>query len=406
MNDLSASEIRRIWFLDPLSQPRYARRYENSSWALRPLSGMKQTVRLAGGINELFGTLDENIKLFESTLHVTTHLQDHDLEIEGAPAQVERAAQILSEYNNRIREGRVPGSQEVKSLLRIATAEPASELRGAFSPTRTRSFGKKSIAPKSPNQRRYIEALETFDMVFAIGPGGTGKTYLAVAMAVSALLSKQVNRIILARPAVEAGERLGFLPGTLQEKVDPYMRPLYDALHDLLEADKLESYLEKGIIEVAPLAFMRGRTLNDSFVILDEAQNTTSEQMKMFVTRLGFNSKAVITGDITQIDLPNARRSGLLEAADVLKRVEGLAFVHFDEVDVVRHHLVQRIIRAYDEHKNRIAVQQVLSLSEGKTSEGKAGDGRGADVANAEEKQTELVRDEAGSKTASTEARG
>ena len=311
---------------------------------------MKQTVRLAGGINELFGTLDENIKLFESTLHVTTHLQDHDLEIEGAPAQVERAAQILSEYNNRIREGRVPGSQEVKSLLRIATAEPASELRGAFSPTRTRSFGKKSIAAKSPNQRRYIEALESFDMVFAIGPGGTGKTYLAVAMAVSALLSKQVNRIILARPAVEAGERLGFLPGTLQEKVDPYMRPLYDALHDLLEADKLERYLEKGIIEVAPLAFMRGRTLNDSFVILDEAQNTTSEQMKMFLTRLGFNSKAVITGDVTQIDLPDSRRSGLVEAIDVVGKIEGIAMVYFDEHDVVRHSLVQRIIKAYDEH--------------------------------------------------------
>jgi len=311
---------------------------------------MKQTVRLAGGINELFGTLDENIKLFESTLHVTTHLQDHDLEIEGAPAQVERAAQILSEYNNRIREGRVPGSQEVKSLLRIATAEPASELRGAFSPTRTHSFGKKSIAAKSPNQRRYIEALESFDMVFAIGPGGTGKTYLAVAMAVSALLSKQVNRIILARPAVEAGERLGFLPGTLQEKVDPYMRPLYDALHDLLEADKLESYLEKGIIEVAPLAFMRGRTLNDSFVILDEAQNTTSEQMKMFLTRLGFNSKAVITGDVTQIDLPDSRRSGLVEAIDVVGKIEGIAMVYFDEHDVVRHSLVQRIIKAYDEH--------------------------------------------------------
>ena len=311
---------------------------------------MKQTVRLAGGINELFGTLDENIKLFESTLHVTTHLQDHDLEIEGAPAQVERAAQILSEYNNRIREGRVPGSQEVKSLLRIATGEPSSALRGAFSPTRTRSFGKKSIAPKSPNQRRYIEALETFDMVFAIGPGGTGKTYLAVAMAVSALLSKQVNRIILARPAVEAGERLGFLPGTLQEKVDPYMRPLYDALHDLLEADKLESYLEKGIIEVAPLAFMRGRTLNDSFVILDEAQNTTSEQMKMFLTRLGFNSKAVITGDVTQIDLPDSRRSGLIEAIEVVGKIEGIAMVYFDEHDVVRHSLVQRIIKAYDEH--------------------------------------------------------
>jgi phosphate starvation-inducible PhoH-like protein len=311
---------------------------------------MKQTVRLVGGISELFGTLDENIKLFESTLHVTTHLQDHDLEIEGAPAQVERAAQILGEYNNRVREGRVPASQEVKSLLRVATAAPSSELRGAFSPTRVRSFGKKSIAPKSPNQARYMEALETFDMVFAIGPGGTGKTYLAVSMAVSALLSKQVTRIILARPAVEAGERLGFLPGTLQEKVDPYMRPLYDALHDLLEADKLESFLEKGIIEVAPLAFMRGRTLNDSFVILDEAQNTTSEQMKMFLTRLGFNSKAVITGDVTQIDLPDSRRSGLVEAIEIVGKIEGISMVYFDEHDVVRHSLVQRIIKAYDEH--------------------------------------------------------
>src|SRR6202167_3305128 len=310
---------------------------------------MKQTVRLVGGISELFGTLDENIKLFESTLHVRTHLQDHDLEIEGAPAQVERAAQILGEYNNRVREGRVPASQEVKSLLRVATTAPSSELRGAFSPTRVRSFGKKSIAPKSPNQARYMEALETFDMVFAIGPGGTGKTYLAVSMAVSALLSKQVTRIILARPAVEAGERLGFLPGTLQEKVDPYMRPLYDALHDLLEADKLESFLEKGIIEVAPLAFMRGRTLNDSFVILDEAQNTTSEQMKMFLTRLGFNSKAVITGDVTQIDLPDARKSGLVEAIEVVGKIEGISFVYFDERDVVRHNLVQRIIKAYEE---------------------------------------------------------
>jgi phosphate starvation-inducible protein PhoH and related proteins len=311
---------------------------------------MKQTVRLAGGINELFGTLDENLKLFESSLHVTTHLRDHDLEIEGAPAQVERAAKILGEYNQRIRDGRLPDSQEVKSLLQIATAEPASELRGTFSPTRTHSFGKKSIMPKSPNQKRYLEALEAFDMVFAIGPGGTGKTYLAVAMAVSALLSKQVNRIILARPAVEAGERLGFLPGTLQEKVDPYMRPLYDALHDLLEAEKLERFLEKDIIEVAPLAFMRGRTLNDSFVILDEAQNTTSEQMKMFLTRLGFNSKAVITGDVTQIDLPDPRRSGLVEAIEIVGKIEGISLIYFDERDVVRHSLVQRIIKAYDEY--------------------------------------------------------
>jgi len=186
-------------------------------------------------------------------------------------------------------------------------------------------------------------------MVFAVGPGGTGKTYLAVAMAVSALLAKQVNRIILARPAVEAGERLGFLPGTLQQKIDPYMRPLYDAIYDLLDTDKLERYLDKGIIEVAPLAFMRGRTLNDSFVILDEAQNTTSEQMKMFLTRLGFNSKAVITGDITQIDLPSGRRSGLIEAIDVVGKIEGIAFVYFNERDVVRHNLVQQIIKAYDE---------------------------------------------------------
>jgi phosphate starvation-inducible PhoH-like protein len=235
-------------------------------------------------------------------------------------------------------------------LLQIATAEPSGELRGAFSPTRTHSFGKKSITPKSPNQKRYLEALEAYDMVFAIGPGGTGKTYLAVSMAVSALLSKQVNRIILARPAVEAGERLGFLPGTLQEKVDPYMRPLYDALHDLLEAEKLERFLEKDIIEVAPLAFMRGRTLNDSFVILDEAQNTTSEQMKMFLTRLGFNSKAVITGDVTQIDLPDSRRSGLIEAIEIVGKIEGISLVYFDERDVVRHSLVQRIIKAYDEY--------------------------------------------------------
>jgi phosphate starvation-inducible PhoH-like protein len=313
---------------------------------------MKQTVRIAGGIHELFGTLDENLKLFESSLHVRTHLHDHDLEIEGEPAQVERAARILGDYNQRIRDGKIPNSHEVKSLLRIATEGPAETPApgGAFSPAHTKTFAKKSVAPKSTNQRRYIEAMETHDMVFGIGPGGTGKTYLAVAMAVSALLAKQVNRIILARPAVEAGEKLGFLPGTLQEKVDPYMRPLYDALHDLLDAEKLGRFLEKDIVEVAPLAFMRGRTLNDSFVILDEAQNTTSEQMKMFLTRLGFNSKAVITGDVTQIDLPSGRRSGLVEAIEVVGRIEGISLIYFDERDVVRHNLVQRIIKAYDEY--------------------------------------------------------
>ncbi|MFZ0877994.1 MAG: PhoH family protein, partial [Candidatus Acidiferrales bacterium] len=298
---------------------------------------MKQTVRLLGDVSEFCGTLDENIKLFESALQVTTNLRDSEIEIEGEAARVSQAARVLDQYNELVRERNGLASGDVKSLLRMATQEPETQLRGAFSPTRgPRSFGKKGVTAKGPNQRRYIEALESFDMVFAIGPGGTGKTYLAVAMAVSALLSKQVNRIILARPAVEAGERLGFLPGTLQEKVDPYMRPLYDALHDILEADKLERFLEKGIIEVAPLAFMRGRTLNDSFVILDEAQNTTSEQMKMFLTRLGFNSKAVITGDVTQIDLPMDRRSGLVEAIEIVGKIEGISLVYFDERDVVR----------------------------------------------------------------------
>lgn len=317
---------------------------------------LKQTVRIAGELNDFFGTLDENLKLLESSLKITTHLKDRgDLELEGDPEQVERAAKIINEYNQRVREGRPPKNDEIRALLRVGAEEPREHLNSAFSPVRPRHVGRKHVTARSGNQRKYVEAIETHDMVFAIGPGGTGKTYLAVAMAVSALLAKQVNRIILARPAVEAGERLGFLPGTLQEKVDPYMRPLYDALHDLLEADKLESFLEKDIIEVAPLAFMRGRTLNDSFVILDEAQNTTGEQMKMFLTRLGFNSKAVITGDITQIDLPNDRRSGLVEAMDIVGKIEGIAFIYFDERDVVRHTLVQQIIKAYDEHSTQPA---------------------------------------------------
>ena len=240
------------------------------------------------------------------------------------------------------------------------TADSTATLRGLAEAGKQRSFGKRSVQPKSINQRRYLEAIEKHDMVFGVGPAGTGKTYLAVAMAISALMSKRVNRIVLARPAVEAGERLGFLPGTLQEKVDPYLRPLYDALYDMLDPDKVDRYLEKNVIEIAPIAFMRGRTLNDAFVILDEAQNTTSEQMKMFVTRLGFNSKAVITGDITQIDLPNANRSGLVEAVEILGKVEGIRFCYFDEGDVVRHHLVQRIIRAYDDYKGR---NEQLSLS-------------------------------------------
>jgi phosphate starvation-inducible protein PhoH and related proteins len=313
---------------------------------------------MSGGIAELFGAYDENLKLLESTLHVTTQLRDDNIEIEGDSAEVHRAAKFLNDYNQLIREGKKIESGQVKAMLRMANEEPDFSMRGAVEHAHPRTFGKKPITAKTSNQRRYMEALEKFDMVFAIGPGGTGKTYLAVAMAVSALLTKQVNRIILVRPAVEAGERLGFLPGTLQEKVDPYMRPLYDALHDMLDADKLGRYLEKDIIEVAPLAFMRGRTLNDSFVILDEAQNTTSEQMKMFLTRLGFNSKAVITGDITQIDLPNDRRSGMVEAIEVVGKIDGIAMIYFDERDVVRHSLVQRIIKAYDEYAGGTASQR------------------------------------------------
>src|SRR5258706_6870377 len=334
-----------------------------------PSKWMKRTIHITGKIEPFFGTLDENIRSLEDYLRVRTHLHDTRLTVEGEQEGVDQAVRIVEEDNHLTRHGRELSSADVKSLVRVATEERHESPRGMFEHGRTRSFGEKVVTPKNASQRRYMEEIEKHDMMFAVGPGGTGKTYLAVAMAVSSLLTKQVNRIILARPAVEAGERLGFLPGTLQQKIDPYMRPLYDALYDMLDADKLDRFLEKGIVEVAPLAFMRGRTLNDSFVILDEAQNTRSEQMKMILTRLGFNSKAVVTGDITQIDLPNARRSGLLEAIDILKRVEGLTFVHFDESDVVRHHLVQRIIRAYDEHKTHIAEQQMLLLAGGKSAE-------------------------------------
>src|SRR5512146_936345 len=325
---------------------------------------MKKNIEISSNIGTLFGTRDENLHLLEDGLNVTIDLKANSVEIEGAPRDVARAEQVFSDYDQLQRSGFVFNNGDLGSMLRILTTDPNATLRGLVEAGRQRSFGKRTVQPKGMNQRRYLDAIEKEDMVFGIGPAGTGKTYLAVAMAISALLAKRVNRIILARPAVEAGERLGFLPGTLQEKVDPYLRPLYDALYDMLEPEKVDRYLEKNIIEIAPIAFMRGRTLNDAFVILDEAQNTTSEQMKMFVTRLGFNSKAVITGDITQIDLPNASKSGLLEAMKVLANVEGISFQTFDESDVVRHHLVQRIIRAYDEFKITREQQMSLSLGE------------------------------------------
>src|SRR5690349_4565757 len=330
---------------------------------------MKKSIEITPRIETLFGTRDENLHVLEDGLNIGIDLRSDSIELEGAARDVGRAEQVFSDYDQLQRSGFTFNNGDMNSMLRVLMADPKATLRSLAEAGRQRSFGRRTVQPKSVNQRRYLEAIEKYDMVFGIGPAGTGKTYLAVAMAISALLAKRVNRIILARPAVEAGERLGFLPGTLQDKIDPYLRPLYDALYDMLDPEKVDRYLEKSVIEIAPIAFMRGRTLNDSFVILDEAQNTTSEQMKMFVTRLGFNSKAVITGDVTQIDLPNARRSGLLEAIDVLKNVEGLAFVHFDEGDVVRHHLVQRIVRAYDEHKTRVTEQQMLLLAEAKNPE-------------------------------------
>ncbi len=330
---------------------------------------MKKSIGITPNIETFFGTRDENVRVLEDGLNITISLRSNGIELDGAQKDVARAEQVFADYEALQRSGFTFTNGDLKSMLRVLISDANATLRGLADAGKQRALGKRTVQPKSSNQRRYLEAIEKHDMVFGIGPAGTGKTYLAVAMAISALLAKRVSRIILARPAVEAGERLGFLPGTLQDKIDPYLRPLYDALYDMVDPEKVDRYLEKNVIEIAPIAFMRGRTLNDSFVILDEAQNTTSEQMKMFVTRLGFNSKAVITGDITQIDLPNARRSGLLEAIDVLKNVEGLSFAYFDDGDVVRHHLVQRIVRAYDEHKTRASDQQMLLLAEPELTE-------------------------------------
>lgn len=280
-----------------------------------------------------------------------------ELIVEGDEADVVVVERILRDYTQLFTEGRTPTSNEMRDAFRQIADDRAASLRELLTgQKRINPSGRKQVTAKGPNQRRYLEAIEDNDIVFGIGPAGTGKTFLAVAMGVQFLLAKRVNRIVLARPAVEAGEKLGFLPGDLQEKVDPYLRPLYDSLFDLLDAEKATKLLEKRVIEVAPLAFMRGRTLSDSFIILDEAQNTTSEQMKMFLTRIGFGSKAVITGDVTQIDLPSGRKSGLVEAQRVVSGVEGIVFVQFNERDVVRHQLVQMIIKAYDEHNRKISL--------------------------------------------------
>jgi phosphate starvation-inducible PhoH-like protein len=305
------------------------------------------------GLETLFGVHDQNIKYLESLLDVRINARGQDVSIDGDPKDVETAERILEDFAELFTEGRQFTDKELREAFAQIAEDRAFSLRDYFTKSRFNPAGKKQVTPKSATQRKYIQTIQDRDVVFGIGVAGTGKTYLAVAMAVQSLMQKQVNRIVLARPAVEAGEKLGFLPGDLQDKVDPYLRPLYDALFDLIDYERVTRLLEKRVIEVAPLAFMRGRTLSDAFIILDEAQNTTSEQMKMFLTRIGFGSKAVITGDVTQVDLPVGKRSGLIEAERVLSNLEGIEFVYFTEKDVVRHKLVQMIIRAYEDHSKK-----------------------------------------------------
>ena len=303
-------------------------------------------------LEALSGTLDETLRLIEERFGVRVSARGErvivDAEGEDGAARETRVEGLLRQLAGLHERGLALSREDVRTAIGLVARDPGVRLADHFVHARLKPSAKKAVVPKSANQRRYIETIRDNDMVIAIGPAGTGKTYLAVAMAITLLHEKRVQRIILARPAVEAGERLGFLPGDIAAKVDPYLRPLYDALYDMLEPERIESLLERGIIEIAPLAFMRGRTLNESFVILDEGQNTTSEQMKMFLTRIGFDSKAVVTGDVTQIDLPAERMSGLVEARDVLSGIPGIEFVRFDETDVVRHPLVQQIILAYD----------------------------------------------------------
>ena len=310
---------------------------------------MRKVAVPEAGVSTLFGAYDDNLRQLESLLNVRIRTQGHELMVEGDAGNTAKVARLVEQLGTLISEGHAISDRDVKTAAQLVAEDALVDLREHFlKDGQIRTAGKRRIAAKSANQRRYLEAIDQHDIVFGIGPAGTGKTYLAMAQAVSYLLAKKVSRIILARPAVEAGEKLGFLPGDLQEKVNPYLRPLYDALYDMLDVEKAEKYLERGAIEVAPLAFMRGRTLNDAFVILDEAQNTTTEQMKMFLTRLGFGSKAVVTGDVTQIDLPGARVSGLVQAMEVVSKIDGISFIYFDERDVVRHKLVQAIVKAYD----------------------------------------------------------
>ena len=311
-------------------------------------------LKLREGTNTaaLFGHHDRHLKLIEDDLGVRLSARGEEVTLDGLPDATRQAERILFELANLTNEGLVLQADDVTHALTALRRTPDASVKEVLTNATTIVTKKRFVGPKSPTQKSYIEAIEKHDIVIAIGPAGTGKTYLAMAMAVSALMKKEVSRIILARPAVEAGEKLGFLPGDMYAKVNPYLRPLYDALFDMMDMERANRMIERGDIEIAPLAFMRGRTLNDSFVILDEAQNATAEQMKMFLTRLGFHSKVVVTGDITQIDLPSERVSGLIEVKEILRDIEGIAFVYFDEKDVVRHRLVQDIVKAYDRHQS------------------------------------------------------
>lgn len=299
----------------------------------------------------LFGQQNRHLRQIERLTGVRASSKGTTAILEGGVESVKRAIRMLEELTGLLEKGFSLRPPDIEYAERILRMDESAKLTDIFLDTVTVSSRNKAISPKTLAQKAYIDAIRNNDVVFGIGPAGTGKTYLAMAMAVALLKKKEISRIVLVRPAVEAGEKLGFLPGDIAEKVNPYLRPLYDALFDLMDFDRGQALIDNGVIEVAPLAFMRGRTLNDAFVILDEAQNTTTEQMKMFLTRLGFGSRAVITGDITQIDLPNGRISGLVQAMDVLGHVEGVKFVSFTDMDVVRHPIVQSIVRAYDAHK-------------------------------------------------------
>jgi phosphate starvation-inducible PhoH-like protein len=321
-----------------------------------PATAVRRVPMPDNGLETLYGPFDEHLKTLEETLSVRLKTHGGELIIEGGETEVGRAEHVMSQLGRLLDAGYRFGRGDVKTAAQLLTQNPNIELQEYFLRNQNqnaRSAGRKQVVPKSVMQRAYLDAIEAHDIVIGVGPAGTGKTYLAMAQAVTYLLAKRVNRIILARPAVEAGEKLGFLPGDLQEKVNPYLRPLYDALHDMLDAERVERLVERGVIEVAPIAFMRGRTLNDAFVILDEAQNTTTEQMKMFLTRLGFGSKAVITGDITQIDLPIGKTSGLIEALKIVAGIEEIAVIRFGDQDVVRHPLIQKIVRAYEAYTDQ-----------------------------------------------------